>query len=293
VPFISTFIWFLRDRGHGQVTLDAAGNAMPTYALTDETDQKNFRHATAAAIRIHDAAGAQEIFVSLRNRTINWKRGQSLEQFIETVAKQPLLDGAQPMISAHQLSTCRLGNDPATSVADTDGELRDVKGVWVGDASACPTALGANPMITIMALAERTADKMAPPSRQALDGVSTAANLFTGMVEIMTAPLGAFSRAVSSLSGAASRVGEAGYVSPALEPGRSELIAVPATAMNLVGEVAGLLLRGMAGMVTGPLNALTAGAGPRPGRPFDVGASDQPQDPRLEALVAPLEREES
>jgi choline dehydrogenase-like flavoprotein len=72
----------------------------------------------------------------------------------------PVLNGAQPMISAHQLCTCRMGKDPATSVANTDGELYDVKGVWIGDGSACPTALGANPMVTIMALAERTADKM-------------------------------------------------------------------------------------------------------------------------------------
>src|SRR5215471_18863292 len=75
-------------------------------------------------------------------------------------SKQPLLDGAQPMISAHQLCTCRMGKDPSISVANTSGELYDVKGVWIGDASACPTSLGANPMITIMALAQRTADKM-------------------------------------------------------------------------------------------------------------------------------------
>jgi choline dehydrogenase-like flavoprotein len=70
------------------------------------------------------------------------------------------LNGAQPMISAHQLCTCRMGRDPETSVANTEGELHHVKGVWIGDGSACPTALGANPMVTIMALAERTADKI-------------------------------------------------------------------------------------------------------------------------------------
>jgi choline dehydrogenase-like flavoprotein len=37
------------------------------------------------------------------------------------------------------------------------GELHDVPGVWIGDASALPTAPGVNPMLTIMALARRTA----------------------------------------------------------------------------------------------------------------------------------------
>jgi choline dehydrogenase-like flavoprotein len=160
VPFISTFIWFLRDRGFGQVTLDSSGNAVPVYSLDDDTDQKNFRRAAAEAIRIHDAAGAQEIIISLAHGHVSWKRGTDLEEFIQSVMKLPVLNGAQPMISAHQLCTCRMGKDPAISVADTNGELFDVKGVWVGDGSACPTALGANPMVTIMALAERTADKM-------------------------------------------------------------------------------------------------------------------------------------
>jgi choline dehydrogenase-like flavoprotein len=32
-----------------------------------------------------------------------------------------------------------------------------VRGVWIGDASAFPSPSGVNPMITIMALARRTA----------------------------------------------------------------------------------------------------------------------------------------
>ncbi|MGD0568460.1 MAG: GMC family oxidoreductase [Candidatus Sulfotelmatobacter sp.] len=160
VPFISTFIWFLRDRGYGQVTIDGSGNAVPTYSLDNETDQKNFRRAASEAIRIHHAAGAQEIIISLAHGHVSWKRGENLEGFIQSVTGLPILNGAQPMISAHQLCTCRMGKDPAISVANTSGELYDVKGVWIGDASACPTALGANPMVTIMALAQRTADRM-------------------------------------------------------------------------------------------------------------------------------------
>ncbi|MCA1636430.1 MAG: GMC family oxidoreductase N-terminal domain-containing protein [Acidobacteria bacterium] len=216
VPYISTFIWFLRDRGCGQVTIDGAGNPVHTYQLADETDQKNFRHATAEAIRIHEAAGAQEILVSLSNKQIGWKRGQNLETYIQGIMKQPLLDGAQPMISAHQLCSCRMGRDRATSVADTNGELYDVKGVWIGDGSACPTSLGANPMITIMALAERTADRMTASARQngttgharrnyasttprrdtstqAFDTIpAMAVNMFRGMFDLMTNPSNMF-----------------------------------------------------------------------------------------------------
>src|SRR5262249_16640806 len=151
---------------------DADGNSIPVYQLTDEVDQKNFRHATAEAVRIHEAAGAQQVLFSLGNSQIIWKRGQDLEAYIRNINKQPLFDGAPPMISAHQLCTCRMGKDPAISVANTNGELYDVKGVWVGDASACPTALGANPMVTIMSLAHRTADRMSQACGSLMKGKS-------------------------------------------------------------------------------------------------------------------------
>jgi choline dehydrogenase-like flavoprotein/heme-degrading monooxygenase HmoA len=190
VPYVSTFIWFLRDRGYGRVTIDEAGESVVTYQLSDPVDQQNFRRATAEAIRIHEAAGAQEILFSLAGRQIAWQRGQSLESYIRSIAEQPLLDGAQPMISAHQLSSCRMGRDPLTSVADTNGELHDVKGVWIGDSSACPTALGANPMVTIMSLAERTADRMAGAFRQgAGPQTATASDMLGEMFGMMTNPL--------------------------------------------------------------------------------------------------------
>ena len=47
------------------------------------------------------------------------------------------------------------------SVADPCGELHDTKGVWIGDGSAFPTSSGTNPMISIMALAHRTAEAIA------------------------------------------------------------------------------------------------------------------------------------
>ena len=43
------------------------------------------------------------------------------------------------------------------SSAGPRGELHDTSGVWIGDASAFPSPSGFNPMLTIMALARRTA----------------------------------------------------------------------------------------------------------------------------------------
>ncbi len=120
----------------------------------------NFRRGLEEMIRLHEAAGAGEI-QSLARGLGAWKRGDDLETFVSAVTAAPLAPREMGIFSAHQMGSCRMGTDPGTSVADPTGELHDVKGVWIGDGSAFPTASGTNPMFTIMALARRTATTIA------------------------------------------------------------------------------------------------------------------------------------
>lgn len=60
-------------------------------------------------------------------------------------------------LSAHPLSSCRLGDDPATSALRDDHQVRGHPGLYVTDGSAVPTSLCVNPSLTIAALAERAA----------------------------------------------------------------------------------------------------------------------------------------
>jgi len=53
----------------------------------------------------------------------------------------------------HQAGTCRMGNDPKTSVVDTDCRVHDVENLYVVDGSVHVTNGGFNPVLTIMALA--------------------------------------------------------------------------------------------------------------------------------------------
>jgi choline dehydrogenase-like flavoprotein len=54
------------------------------------------------------------------------------------------------------MGTARIGGDPG-SVAGPDGEVRTLPGLYVADGSLLPTALGVNPMVTIIAVARRVA----------------------------------------------------------------------------------------------------------------------------------------
>ena len=60
--------------------------------------------------------------------------------------------------NAHTIGTCRMGEDAATNVVDAFGRSHEVENLWICDNSVFPSALPANPALTIMALSLRTAD---------------------------------------------------------------------------------------------------------------------------------------
>jgi choline dehydrogenase-like flavoprotein len=160
VRFGGTFIGLLRDHGHGRVEIDANGQAVPYYDLTDELDIRNTHRAIDAQTRLHLAAGAREI-QPMAAGTPRWRQGDDIEETIARWQRVPLRAGGFRLFCAHQMGTCRMGKDAKTSVAGPFGELHDTKGVWIGDGSAFPTSSGTNPMISIMALAHRTAEAIA------------------------------------------------------------------------------------------------------------------------------------
>jgi choline dehydrogenase-like flavoprotein len=65
-----------------------------------------------------------------------------------TVPPRPGLSGGQ-----HQAGTCRMGNDPKTSVVNKYCQVHDVDNLFVVDASVHVTNGGFNPVLTIMAIA--------------------------------------------------------------------------------------------------------------------------------------------
>jgi choline dehydrogenase-like flavoprotein len=95
-----------------------------TFALGDN-DKAIVDAERSAAVQVLEAAGATRVLTS---------------------------DGTH-----HVLGTCRMGDDPATSVVGPDCRTHDVPNLWVCDGSVFPTAGAVNPSLTIEAIATRTA----------------------------------------------------------------------------------------------------------------------------------------
>jgi choline dehydrogenase-like flavoprotein len=60
----------------------------------------------------------------------------------------------------HLLGTCRMGDDPATSVIDKNHRTHDVPNLFICDGSSLVTSTRGQPTMTIMALAFRAADQI-------------------------------------------------------------------------------------------------------------------------------------
>ncbi|EQB05507.1 choline dehydrogenase [Sphingobium quisquiliarum P25] len=84
----------------------------------------------------------------------------------------PFMEQALEAVGAHELwreeedtchlnGTARMGDDPATSVVNADCRSWDIPNLWICDGSVFPTVGGANPSLTIQAIACRTADRIA------------------------------------------------------------------------------------------------------------------------------------
>jgi choline dehydrogenase-like flavoprotein len=68
--------------------------------------------------------------------------------------------------SPHLLGTCRMGNDPATSVVDRFHRTHDLRNLFVCDGSSFVTSGRGQPTMTIQALAFRAGDHIARFARQ-------------------------------------------------------------------------------------------------------------------------------
>jgi len=154
---IAPFIAIVRDRSEGRVRIDSSGEPLVDY-LCGPSERRLLTRAMAECARIHAAACARAIF-TLHTPPLTHDGG-ALAPFLAEIERRGIVSNRVTLFSAHQMSSCRIGRTVGGSVAGPDGQVWGVRGLYVTDASAFPSASGVNPMLTVMALARRTASFM-------------------------------------------------------------------------------------------------------------------------------------
>ncbi|MEM8670195.1 MAG: GMC family oxidoreductase [Planctomycetota bacterium] len=102
-----------------------------TYKQSDHSNRLLAFHLDRASESLK-AAGAYETIVAPKIREIGW----------------------------HMLGTCKMGDDPETSVVNRWGQTHDIANLFIFDGSIWPTSSGMNPTATIAAMALRCAEHL-------------------------------------------------------------------------------------------------------------------------------------
>ncbi|MBN2348564.1 MAG: GMC family oxidoreductase [Bacteroidales bacterium] len=115
--------------------------------------------------KVKDYWGIPVLRVSGYRHENNFIAGRYVAEKAETWLKKAgakvtwqTIPGQYAGASQHQAGTCRMGNDPKTSVTNRYGQLHEVDNIFVADGSLHVTNGGFNPALTIMALAYWVSD---------------------------------------------------------------------------------------------------------------------------------------
>ena len=150
--YLESYTYWMTCAGHGtslaqetnRVDIDPELKdawGVPAMRVTYKDHEDDVKHAkwqAKLAAEIMDAAGAKQIEIE----PVGEARG-----------------------GVHLLGTCRMGNDPATSVIDKYHRTHDVKNLFISDGSSMVTSGRGQPTLTIEALAFRAAEHIAKFAR--------------------------------------------------------------------------------------------------------------------------------
>lgn len=155
---VGAFIVLTRDRDGGRITTDKHGNPLAHYDIS-QFDLAHLQRGILEAAHIHAAAGAKELYLP-HNHTFYFdlKNGwNAIESSIGGMSSWKWRANDFPLFSAHQMGTCRMGGNKSTHPVSPEGETYEVKNLFVADSSPFPESSGANPMLSIQAMAHYTA----------------------------------------------------------------------------------------------------------------------------------------
>ena len=138
-----------------RIEVDRAGRPVVHYTFTPAVIESLVR-ATRASARIFFGAGAVRVHAPTAEPHII-ERGEA-SAIDARITAAHFVPGTTTVSAAHLMGGCAMGGAVADSVCDGWGRVHGVPWLRVADASLFPDSLEINPYLTVMALADRTAE---------------------------------------------------------------------------------------------------------------------------------------
>ncbi len=157
LPHMQVVIALMRDGFHadspgGTVALRTDGTALLDYPLNDYF-WDGARRALATMAEIQFAAGATTV-MPMHASGATYNRWADARVGLSALPLAPL---AAPVFSAHVMGGCPIGPDIRRAAVDPSGRYHHLDNLYVLDGSLFPTSVGANPQLSIYAIAAKLA----------------------------------------------------------------------------------------------------------------------------------------
>ncbi len=151
------FGFMLKDSSEGSVSRGPHRDLPLLRYNMNRPDFALFLEGIGTLARMFFAAGASEVVIPGLRQHQRLRDERELGRWLQGNRKP-----RDFLISAyHPLGTARVASSPSTGVCDSEHRVFGWQGLTVMDGSSVPTSLGANPQVTIMAMAARAASHLA------------------------------------------------------------------------------------------------------------------------------------
>lgn len=153
--YIATGGVLVDDHAEGHIRTLPFGIPLVRYDVTD-VDQGKFVRAVAKLAELYFAAGAREVYTAFHHHAVI-KSPDAIKKLYD---HPPQVEETE-YFTAHLMGTCRMSVHPQAGVVDPNGQMWDVPGLYLADASVMPGTIGVNPQVTIMALSRLVGERLA------------------------------------------------------------------------------------------------------------------------------------
>jgi choline dehydrogenase len=153
---------FIAQSDGGSVRLAPDGSPVLDYELSAAV-WDGARRAYLSMAEAQFAAGA--VAVRPAHLDADWYVGWSAAR--RAIAALPLAKFRAALFTAHLMGGCAMSERPALGVVDSRGRHHQVENLSILDGSVFPTSIGANPQLSVFALAAQNASALAMELRGA------------------------------------------------------------------------------------------------------------------------------
>jgi choline dehydrogenase-like flavoprotein len=150
-----------------RVSVTSAGRPVVHYRFTEKV-VRSLVGGTQASARIFFAAGALRVHAPSADPTLI-ERSQ-MHRVDALIDERHFQTGRISISAAHLMGGCGMGRNARDSVTDAWGRVHGIPWLRVADSSLFPDALEINPYVTVMALADRTAQAAQADAGELLGG---------------------------------------------------------------------------------------------------------------------------